>query len=371
MAKVMLAGSHLPLDAVLVARRRVALERNPNVELRDHVILRNGPRIYKLVTHWVIRDGPGEEDCSNVVNIDILDRTKKHGWEWDPDRTIRLDDKGNDELGPLATFLGALKARAIPEESGKYLVVPMTGNRLNNATVRRLLADLVASDRAIVIAEAIAAADLDSATLRVLIERASANPDVAQGTAAALNIARFSAALAEMERLIAGNANEGLFQRHLEQHPWMFGSEYSELLDQRKFTRNEQQDFMMRRTVDGYLEVIEIKTPLKGLPLFQYDRSHDTYYPRRELAAVLGQVFNYLEKLDANRHMILAEDGEDISKVRAKVIIGCSEDDADQIAALRRLNGHLHRVEVVTFDQLVRMARRVLAYLEEIVVPLR
>lgn len=54
-------------------------------------------------------------------------------------------------------------------------------------------------------------------------------------------------------------------------------SEYSELVDRRTLTCDEQQDFVVRRTVDGYLEIIEIKTPLKGRALFRYDRSHNTY----------------------------------------------------------------------------------------------
>ncbi len=47
----------------------------------------------------------------------------------------------------------------------------------------------------------------------------------------------------------------------------MFGSEYSELLDRRRITRDEQADFLLRRTTDGYIELIEIKTPLRGQPL--------------------------------------------------------------------------------------------------------
>ena len=46
----------------------------------------------------------------------------------------------------------------------------------------------------------------------------------------------------------------------------MLGSEYSELLDRRTWTRDDNVDFMLRRTADNYLEVIEIKTPLGGAP---------------------------------------------------------------------------------------------------------
>ena len=41
--------------------------------------------------------------------------------------------------------------------------------------------------------------------------------------------------------------------------------------------------------------------------------------------------------------------------------------DEAQRHALRRFNGHLHRIEVLTFDQLSRTARRVVSYLEGLV----
>ncbi len=148
----------------------------------------------------------------------------------------------------------------------------------------------------------------------------------------------------------------------------MFGSEYSELLDRRRWTRDEQQDFMLRRTADGYLEMIEIKTPLNGASLFLEDRSHATYYHRQELAMVLGQVTHYLEQLDANQFTIQSKDRESVSKIRAKVIIGRDGDDG-QGEALRRLNGHLHRIEILTFDQLLRIAKQVVRYLEQIIAP--
>lgn len=76
----------------------------------------------------------------------------------------------------------------------------------------------------------------------------------------------------------------------------------------------------------------------------------------------------YLKKLDADRHAIIARDGEDTCKIRAKIIIGRDRDQA-QRQALRLYNGHLHRIEVITFDQLLRIARRVLTYLEGVIKP--
>lgn len=135
------------------------------------------------------------------------------------------------------------------------------------------------------------------------------------------------------------------------------------VLDRRRWTRDEELDFLTRRTTSGDVELIEIKTPMPTKALFVRDSSHKTLYPSADLSKVIAQCQNYVEKLDRQRDAILANDGVDVTKICAKIIIGC-DGDANQQAALRRLNGHLHRIHVITYDGLVAIARRVLAYLE-------
>jgi hypothetical protein len=146
----------------------------------------------------------------------------------------------------------------------------------------------------------------------------------------------------------------------------MFGSEYSERLDRRIWVRDTQQDFVLRRTADGFIEVVEIKTPLVGRDLLRYDPSHKSFFAGPELSSVIGQVQKYIEDLDTDRTKIIAFDYEDTNKIRAKIIIG-HDGSAEHQQALRRFNGHLHRIEVLTFDQLARIAGRVVSYLEELV----
>ncbi len=149
----------------------------------------------------------------------------------------------------------------------------------------------------------------------------------------------------------------------------MFGSEYSENLSgHRSLTRDTQQDFVLRRTTDGYIEVVEIKTSLPSNSLFRFDKSRKVYYPGPDLSAAVGQVEKYIEELEADRLAILVRDKLDTLKVRAKVIIGRDEGE-EQKTALRRMNGHLHRIEVLTFDQLIAMAQRVIDSLATVARP--
>lgn len=116
---------------------------------------------------------------------------------------------------------------------------------------------------------------------------------------------------------------------------------------------------MLRKTVDGYLEIVEIKTAFKE-SLFLYDSSHDSYYPSAKLSPVIGQVIRYIEEVERNRDAIIAKDGTDTLKIRARIIVGRDGNKQCQ-AALRNLNAHLHRIEILTFDQLLKIAERVLA----------
>jgi hypothetical protein len=166
--------------------------------------------------------------------------------------------------------------------------------------------------------------------------------------------------------MVNRNALEPELQRHLEEHYWLFGSEYSERLQLRRATRDEIQDFIVRRTTDDYIEIIEIKRTLGGARLFNWDKSHQSYYPSVPLAEVVGQVINYIEQLDADRSGLLRRDGVDTNKIRAKIVIGRTIDD-DQLAALRNFNGHLHRIEVLTYDQLLRIGQRILDHLESVI----
>ena len=162
--------------------------------------------------------------------------------------------------------------------------------------------------------------------------------------------------------VVSGHTAERDFQKLLAENPWMFGSEYSELLDRRTWTRDDNLDFMLRRTSDNYLEIVEIKTPFND-SLFVRDISHDSYYPSSKLSPVLGQVIRYISEIERNRDSILSKDACDTLKIRARIIIGRDSDSAHQ-EALRNFNAHLHRIEVLTFDQLVRIAGRVLNVFE-------
>ncbi len=74
-------------------------------------------------------------------------------------------------------------------------------------------------------------------------------------------------------------------------------------------------------------------------------------------------MLRYIDEVERQRDSIIAKDNLDPFKIRARIIIGRNQDDEHQ-AALRNLNAHLHRVEILTFDQLQSIGKQTLSIFE-------
>lgn len=342
-------------------------ERFPDLNGVRSVILKEGPRSKKEATYIEILNRHTGEVHHHALTIKTSKKLQG-SWSEDPQHTVTLSTEADNEIQTLLNFLNVVRDGSAPTVSADYLVVPAPEGVADRESLQEFLSNLSTKSRIDMLAHVLEFAAQDSVLFQVLLERAAKEPQLFADAAAALNLATYRNAVQELKGLInvSDEVNEAQFQQLLTEHPWMFGSEYSELLDRRKWTRDEQQDFVVRRTTDNYMELIEIKTPLNGKPLFKYDASHKSLYAGVELSKVVGQVQNYIEKLDADRHAIIARDGEDTCKIRAKIIVG-RDGDEDQRQALRRFNGHLFRIEVLTFDQLLSIAENVVNYLQSVV----
>ncbi len=345
-------------------------DRFPDISEIQSVTLKEGPRSSKKASYTAIENRHTGEIHHYALNIKTFS-TKKGQWQEKQKNSITLTSENDDEIQKLIDFLKVTheSKTKIQDSSYALLKVP-TQKDLDPDSLQELLSCIPETGRVDSLKKLLDVFLEDTELFKVLIERVSEEPQLFTDAAAALNLATYKSAFDKLEVLInqKSGARESQFQKLLAENPWMFGSEYSEILDRRTWTRDEQQDFVVRRTTDNYIEIIEIKTPLEGKNLFNYDQSHKSYYPSVDLSKVIGQVQNYLEKLDNERNSILANDGEDTSKIRAKIIIGRDVNQTQQ-KALRRLNGHLHRIEIMTFDQLLRITENVLKYLEGIFIP--
>jgi hypothetical protein len=337
---------------------------NPNVRTITQVVLKDGPRAFRIATLMEVVDPSTNQFHHYSLKIDQIDRNKQH-WFAKPEKSVRLEGRDPDEIARLYTFLEASLKDAFKSKGTGDLHLIRTADYAKLEQLLKALPNLATSDKLELVKKVLHQLQgTESTTVEFVRAFEGSSEQTLRHIAAASRMLDYKAALDELKRQVSNpRTKERDLQSHLEGNPWMFGSEYSALLRRRTWTRDDRLDYMLRRTVDNYLEIVEIKTPFAD-PLFVLDKDRDVYYPSSKLSPVLGQVMRYIEEVERSRDSIMAKDEVDTLKIRARVIIG-RDHSPDEQAALRNLNAHLHRIEVITFDQLTRIAERVLSIFEE------
>ena len=336
--------------------------RNPNVGKVEQVALKEGPRMFRLATLMEIMNPQTGALHHYSLKIDSIDR-KKNGWFYKPEKSVSLEGNNPDEVDRLFRFLQAHTEGKLADATGDLHII-RSEDYDKLARLVNLIPSLASPDMIELVKLIIPRITEARSYLKEFIEAFEhSDSQTVAYIAAAAQFVRYKQAYKRLKVLVdSGETREQKCQELLAENPWMFGSEYSELLDRRKWTRDDSLDFMLRRTSDNYLEIVEIKTPFSD-PLFIQDKSRGHYYPSAKLSPVLGQAMRYIAEVERNRDSILVKDGCDTLKIRARVIVG-RDGPLEHQEALRTCNAHLHRIEVVTFDQLARIAGRVLNVFE-------
>lgn len=349
-----------PFEDVLVKLKKA--REGSDVRQVAEVVLKKGPRAFKTAGLLeVINKQTGELHHHTLV-LEQVKFTKKNGWEYEGKHKITLEDKDAQEIHDLFVFLNAHYSGELEDKVGKVRVLSEDAYAKHERLIQ-LIPGLEEEEKFGLIGQLLANVEgVQRAEFNKLF--AATGGETLRHIAASSRMVEYRAAHEEMVALVGDpESSEHDFQKHLDKNPWMFGSEYSELLSRRNWTRDDELDYMLRRTVDGYLEIVEIKTAFLE-PLFLHDKSHDSYYPSSKLSKAIGQVMRYIDEVERNRDSIIAKDNVDTLKIKARVIVG-RDGAPEQQAGLRNFNAHLHGIEVITFDQLLKIAERVLSMFEE------
>lgn len=176
----------------------------------------------------------------------------------------------------------------------------------------------------------------------------------------AIKHARTRSKLDEFQTLVERAEPEQQYQKFLEDNPWLFGHEYVRRLDIRELTRGDEVDFCME-SVDGYYDIIEIKTPEKRVLV--EDSSHDTHRASAELSGAIAQVEDYIHSIEANEAQIKLDDDIHMLKPRGIIVIGNGLSKVER-ESLRILNSHLNRVTIYTFSDIVELGGRMVSRYE-------
>lgn len=179
----------------------------------------------------------------------------------------------------------------------------------------------------------------------------------------AAELKRQAAGLDEARRIIEDPAaSEADLHRVLKNNTWIFGGRYLGSLAERRLTVGNELDLPLIRA-DGALQVVEFKRSMRAGALVK--RYRNAWVPTAEVHDAVGQAINYLVALDEDRHEVRTKFGIETRRASATVLIGHpgSQPDIPEeeiYDALRTMNSHTSRVEVLTYKDLIDSAERTL-----------
>ena len=159
--------------------------------------------------------------------------------------------------------------------------------------------------------------------------------------------------------VLAKGQKEEAYQRILWDNWWILGGRYLQRLDRRQFTALDQLDMALLR-LDGVMQIIELKkAEVPGLA--RRHRNH--IIVGGDVNEAVNQAANYLRAFDEQRDRILSDFNVDCRRAHATVIIGHPAHNAqDDLSvkevreAIRTYDSHLARIEVMTYEDLIRGA---------------
>ena len=319
-----------------------------NIAIAKRAAIKAGPRKYKAASIMHFQDPNTGEIRKKQLQLQTYSFRVDTGIDFSPEGKEAHWSCQDNEIENLRIFLNNYQQADTP---GKHIVVKRTDDSID-----KLL-------------ESLGDQKLEASQLLGLIS-ALANrsdeihklpqfgkSDNLRMVAAALRVAYQANALKCLVELIENNSKEQGFQELLEENWWMLGGQYVSMIPRRDWTTEESLDLLLE-TADRYFEIIELKR--SSAKLFVED--HGNWIVSGDVNRAVNQAAQYISEIEADRSNLLRRYNIDLYKLNAKVVIGHIEDDSDapkKREALRMYNSHLHRIKVLTYDELIKIADNV------------
>ncbi len=170
-------------------------------------------------------------------------------------------------------------------------------------------------------------------------------------------------AVKEFEGMLSSNLEEKLWQKWFQNNPWVFGSDFVRIIDERAVDTQNIADYLLQ-AYDGFLDIIEIKRPDGDLRFWAGSQDHGNYYPSSDLTKAITQASSYIYEVEREAGSVKFLEkmgGVKTIKPRCVLIFGRSYDwDEDQREAYRILNAGYHNLSILTYDHVLERAKRIL-----------
>jgi hypothetical protein len=320
-----------------------------NCECLQNAVITKGQRTYKVASVLQFKNPATGHISHRELHLNDYPFRRTTGVQWDVKDRLKHWSCKDDEIERLKAFLHGIDAALSPKE---YTVIEgRAGSQAKE--LLRLVEDLDGQNLGGLIS-ALADRAQELQTLPPLGES-----DNRRMVASALRASHRTTALKQLEQLIASGSEERSFQQLLDRNWWMLAGQYVEKIPKRDWTDEENLD-MMLKTADGGYDIVELKRSNAEL----FKRHRNKWIVSSEVNEAVNQAAHYISEIDRQRDHFIARYNVDLYKLRAKVLIGTmSDSDEDVIQkrlALRMYNSHLHQIEVLTFDGLVRICDQII-----------
>lgn len=150
--------------------------------------------------------------------------------------------------------------------------------------------------------------------------------------------------------------DEEVWQRFFSDNSWILGSDFVEILDERRLDVENITDYLLK-SFDGFVDIIELKLPTA--PFWTSE-----YIPKSELTSATMQCSRYI--LQTERKINDLEFNKKIQntpivKPRITLIYGRSQSWGDfEKEAYRVLNSSYTTLNIITYDHLLERAKRLI-----------
>ncbi|GEM_PF-1522239 len=170
----------------------------------------------------------------------------------------------------------------------------------------------------------------------------------------------------DLERRIRRTAREEEWQKYFKQNILVLQEGYIKILDKMNIDIESRLPDFCLITTDGYLDVMEIKTP--QTTLLKFDKSHKNYYWSPDIAKAISQAEKYIDTIIKNtdriRTHIKDKHNIDLRVIKPRGIIIAGQNDKlagkDQQNDFRLLNESLKNLSVVTYSDMVQRMRNII-----------
>lgn len=155
---------------------------------------------------------------------------------------------------------------------------------------------------------------------------------------------------------IGAGKDEEVWQRFFSKNSWILGSDFVEILDERRLDVDNITDYLTK-SFDGFVDIIELKLP--SAPFWTTE-----IIPKSELTKATMQCNRYI--LQTERKIDSIEFNEKLNntpivKPRITLIYGRSKGWVDeQREAYRVLNSSYSNLNIITYDHLLERAKRLI-----------